>query len=169
MMRHEVPREDFHFDPAMLRDRWMVLCAGDYSAGRFNAMTISWGSCGQIWNKLFFQVFVRPTRYTYEFMEHYDTFTLSVFEPSYKKALTILGSESGRDSDKIAHAELTPEASWVVAAPSFREAQIVFECRKMYWHDIDPAQFLDAAIEENYPKKDYHRAYFGEIVHISMT
>jgi len=168
MKRNEIALKDFHFDPAILRDRWMVLCAGDFASGHFNAMTISWGSCGQIWNKMFFQVFVRPTRYTYAFMERYDTFTLSVFGPEYRGALSILGSESGRSGDKIAKAGLTPEASVAVAAPSFEEAEIVFECRKMYWHDIDPAHFLANDIEEHYPKKDYHRAYFGEILHISQ-
>jgi len=166
MNRSSIAIEDFHYDPAQLRDHWLALFSGDFGSGSYNAMTISWGSYGQIWNKMFFQVFVRPTRYTFEFMEKYDSFTLNAFKPKYKEALSILGSKSGRDGDKIALAGLTPEASMKVAAPCFKEANLVIECRKMYWQDIDNAHFLDRTIEGNYPKKDYHRVYFGEIVHI---
>ncbi len=169
MNRKDIAIEDFRYDPAQLRDHWLSLFAGDFNSGAYNAMTISWGSYGQIWNKMFFQVFVRPTRYTYEFMEKYDTFTLNAFEPKYKQALSILGSKSGRDGDKIALAGLTPMASREVAAPCFREASLVIECRKMYWQDIDNAHFLDSTIEGNYPKKDYHRMYFGEIVRVSRA
>jgi flavin reductase (DIM6/NTAB) family NADH-FMN oxidoreductase RutF len=167
MNRRDVAIDDFHYDPAQLRDHWLSLFAGDFGSGSYNAMTISWGSYGQIWNKMFFQVFVRPTRYTFEFMEKYDTFTLNAFGPEYKRVLSILGSKSGRDGDKIALTGLTPTASLEVAAPCFKEASLVIECRKMYWQDIDSAHFLDSTIKGNYAKKDYHRVYFGEIVHIS--
>ncbi|MEN6491927.1 MAG: flavin reductase family protein [Rectinema sp.] len=169
MNRKDIAIEDFRYDPAQLRDHWLSLFAGDFNSGAYNAMTISWGSYGQIWNKMFFQVFVRPTRHTYEFMERYDTFTLNAFEPKYKQALSILGSKSGRDGDKIALAGLTPMASREVAAPCFREASLVIECRKMYWQDIDNTHFLDSGIEGNYAKKDYHRVYFGEIAHVSRA
>ncbi|GAB6277084.1 MAG: flavin reductase family protein [Rectinema sp.] len=169
MNRKDIAIEGFRYDPAQLRDHWLSLFAGDFNSGAYNAMTISWGSYGQIWNKMFFQVFVRPTRYTYEFMEKYDTFTLNAFEPKYKQALSILGSKSGRDGDKIALAGLTPMASREVAAPCFREASLVIECRKMYWQDIDNTHFLDSSIEGNYAEKDYHRVYFGEIVHVSRA
>lgn len=166
MYRRDIAIDDFCYDPAQLRDHWLALFAGDFNSGSYNAMTISWGSYGQIWNKMFFQVFVRPTRYTFEFMEKYDTFTLNAFGPKYKEALSILGSKSGRDGDKIALSGLSPMASRKVAAPCFREAKLVIECRKIYWHDLDSTHFLDGTIEGNYAKKDYHRAYFGEIVHI---
>lgn len=169
MNRHDIAIEDFRYDPALLRDHWLALAAGDYATGQYNAMTISWGSYGQIWNKMFFQVFVRPTRYTYGFMERFDSFTLNAFGPEHRHALSIIGSKSGRDCDKLAEAGLHAEASLEVAAPCFAEADLVIECRKMYWQDIDRAHFLDATIEGNYPKKDYHRVYFGEIVRVSQV
>ena len=33
--------------------------------GKTNAMTISWGGFGQLWNELVAFTFVRPQRYTY--------------------------------------------------------------------------------------------------------
>jgi flavin reductase (DIM6/NTAB) family NADH-FMN oxidoreductase RutF len=180
MERHNIPLDTFKFDPSIIKNRWLLLAAGKFdpeaAAGAapgavlpYNAMTISWGSTGQIWNKLFFQVVVRPTRHTYGFMESGDSFTLSVFPEALKPALSLLGSKSGRDGDKIAASGLHPMASSRVAAPSFVEAELVVECRKMYWQDLDPSHFLDPAIESNYPKKDYHRVYFGEILAVQGT
>ncbi|MBN1998369.1 flavin reductase [candidate division KSB1 bacterium] len=142
----------------------MLLTCGDYLQGDYNTMTVGWGSIGVMWNKPFVQVVVRPTRYTYEFMEKYDTFTLCAFPKAFRKDLQFLGSRSGRDGDKIARSGLTPEASILVAAPCFEQAGLVFECKKIYFDDFKPAQFLDAAIEGKYPLKDYHRIYFGEIL-----
>jgi flavin reductase (DIM6/NTAB) family NADH-FMN oxidoreductase RutF len=147
--------------------QWLLLTAGDFAAGRFNTMTVSWGSLGTVWNKPFAQVVVRPGRYTRQFMEEYPTFTLSSFPIECREALTLLGTMSGRDGDKIAEAGLTPCAAGAVAAPCFAEAELVIECRKMYWQDMDAANFLDPTIAQNYPRQDYHRIYWGEIVAVT--
>lgn len=147
----------------------LLLISGDFEEGHFNTMTVGWGSLGVMWGKPFAQVVVRPARYTYGFMEQYDTFTLCAFPEAYRQALQLLGTRSGRDGDKIAEAGLTPIASTQVPAPGFAEAELIIECRKMYWQDMDPAHFLDPAIEKNYPAKDYHRIYFGKVVAIHGT
>jgi flavin reductase (DIM6/NTAB) family NADH-FMN oxidoreductase RutF len=154
---------------ALFNDRWLLLAVGDFAARQYNCMTVSWGSIGTIWNRPFVQVVVRPQRYTFAFMEKFGTFTLSAFRPAYRHALQILGSKSGRQGNKIAEAGLTPEPSIEVAAPSFAEADLTIECRKMYWQDITPKGFLLPALQENYPDNDYHRAYFGEIAAVHAT
>jgi flavin reductase (DIM6/NTAB) family NADH-FMN oxidoreductase RutF len=169
MDRQFIPNEAFKFEPAVLRDQWLLLTAGDFPSGKFNSMTISWGSVGQIWDRLFFQVVVRPTRFTYEFMERGDTFTLCAFPKNLQKALALLGAKSGRDSDKIHESGLTPIASTLVPTPGYDEAELIAECRITYWHDIEPSHFLDPRIETHYPNHDYHRAYFGEILNVSGT
>lgn len=143
---------------------WMLLTSGDFQSGHFNTMTVGWGSFGTMWSTPFAQVVVRPTRYTHEFMEQYPTFTLCGFPASYRDTLQLLGTQSGRDGDKITESGLTPIASTHVSAPGFAEADLIVECRKMYWDDLNPEHFLDAGIEKHYPLKDYHRIYFGEIV-----
>ncbi|MDP2791178.1 MAG: flavin reductase [Rectinemataceae bacterium] len=167
MQRSPIAIKDLAFDHSIISKRWLLLTAGEFAPGKFNAMTISWGSVGEIWNKPFFQVVVRPQRFTRGFMDSGDCFTLSVFPEANKKALSLLGSKSGRDCDKIKLAGLTPTASSIVSSPGYEEAELIIECRKMYWQDIDPAHFLDPSIAGNYASKDYHRAYFGEIVAIS--
>ena len=144
--------------------QWLLLTCGDFARSHYNAMTVAWGSMGVMWNKPFVQLVVRPTRYTYGFMEQYNTFSLCAFPPKFKDALEILGTKSGRDGDKIAETFLTPIPAQKIAAPCFAEAELIVECRKIYWDDFKPSQFLDTAIKSNYPQKDYHRIYFGEIV-----
>jgi flavin reductase (DIM6/NTAB) family NADH-FMN oxidoreductase RutF len=170
MERKEIDPHQFIAQPFTLFDKqWFLLTAGEFKRKRFNSMTISWGSVGIIWDKPFVQVVVRPTRYTYDFMNDYDTFTLCAFSGQFRSALNLLGSRSGRDGDKIGPSGLTPIISKVVDAPGFEEAELIIECRKMYWQDLDPDHFLNSSILLKYPKKDFHRAYFGEIVHITGT
>ena len=165
MKRIRVPIEKFAVKSHDLwANQWLLLTAGDFAKGKYNTMTVAWGSLGTMWGKPFAQVVVRPTRHTFGFMEKYPTFTLCAFPKRYRKALMLLGTKSGRDGDKIAEARLRPMASPTVGAPCFAEATLVIECRKMYWDDLAPAHFIDKDTEKNYPKKDYHRVYFGEIV-----
>lgn len=168
MRRYPIDLEKFLVAPhARWGKQWLALAAGDFYTGRFNAMTVAWGSFGTMWSKPVAQIVVRPTRYTYQFLEQYDTFTLSGFPAEYRAALDVLGTQSGRNGDKIAAAGLTPSAASQVLAPAFAEADLVLECRKIYWDDMHPEHFLKPELDENYPRKDYHRIYFGEIVAIS--
>ena len=168
-------REQISFDQLSVQahrlwpTQWMLLTSGDFAAGQFNTMTVGWGSLGAVWGRPFAQVLVRQIRYTFEFMEQYDTFTLCAFPDRYRKALQLLGAQSGRDRDKIAQTGLTPIASTLVAAPAFAEAELVVECRKIYWDDLDPAHFLDPDIARHYSHKHYHRIYFGQVVAICGT
>ncbi len=144
--------------------RWMLLTAGENAPGRFNTMTVSWGALGVIWNKPLALVVVRPSRYTFEFMERADSFTLCAFPGEYRDALTLCGTKSGRTFDKVRAAGLTPIPSTAVAAPGFDEAELILECRKMYSDDLRPDRFLLPEIEANYNGHDYHRMYFGDIL-----
>ncbi|MGC9324262.1 MAG: flavin reductase [Desulfomonilia bacterium] len=165
-----IPVESFLIHAhALWSKRWLVLACGDLGKGEFNAMTVGWGSFGVMWNKPCAQVVVRPTRYTYEFMERSDTFTLCAFPRRFRRALEYIGSRSGRDCNKIAEAGLTPMASTLISAPAFAEAELIVELRKIYFFDFEPKRFLDDTIEKHYPLKDYHRSYLGEILAIRGT
>ncbi len=168
MTRKLIPVEEFVLRPHhILSTQWMLLTSGDFKKRHFNTMAVGWGAFGTMWSKPFVHVVVRPTRYTHEFMEKYDTFTLCAFPEKHRKAVQLLGSKSGRDSDKIAESGLTPIASSKVAAPGFDEAELIIECRKIYCGKVDPAGFLDSDIAKNYPLKDYHSIYYGEVFVIS--
>ena len=166
-MRQPIPINDLLIRIYHLWDiRWFLLSAGDFASAHYNTMTVSWGSLGILWDRPFAQVVVRPQRYTFDFIERYPTFTLSTFSERYRGALNLLGTKSGRHGDKIAEAGLTPIAASKAAAPCFAEAELVIECRKIYWDDFDPAHFLAPHIAEHYPAKDYHRIYYGAILAI---
>jgi flavin reductase (DIM6/NTAB) family NADH-FMN oxidoreductase RutF len=165
MQRKPIDIAQLNIQPHKLfHTQWMLVTAGDYARGEFNTMTIGWGAIGTMWSKPFAFVAIRHSRYTFEFMEKFTTFTLTAFPPEHHDALNLLGSRSGRDGDKISSAGLTPEPSIQIAAPSFKEAEIVIECKKMYAHDLNPELFLDKTIHKHYPNKDFHRIYYGEIL-----
>ena len=148
-------------------DQWFLLTSGDTATHHFNSMTISWGSIGVMWNKPFIQVVVRPSRYTFEFMQKYTDFSVCAFPETCREALELLGSESGRDGDKLAKAKLTPLNGQVVNSPVFLEANLIFECRKIYNDAFRPLQFIDPLIEKSYNGSNYHTVYYGEILAIS--
>jgi flavin reductase (DIM6/NTAB) family NADH-FMN oxidoreductase RutF len=150
----------------LIADDWMLITAGNMQ--KFNTMTASWGMLGELWNKKVAICFVRPTRHTYTFMEAADTYSLSFFAEKYRETLDFCGRHSGRKVDKIAKTGLMP-VEWESKAVYFQQARMVLICKKVYWQDLDPTHFLDAQIEENYPKKDYHRMYIGEIVRCLAT
>jgi flavin reductase (DIM6/NTAB) family NADH-FMN oxidoreductase RutF len=139
---------------------WMLITAGTVEL--FNTMTASWGGLGILWERKVATCYIRPTRYTFEFTERSPYFTLSFFNEKHRKKLTYCGTHSGRNTDKVREAGLTPvkEGGFVY----FEEARLVLACRKLYYQDINPDRFLDPKIENMYPQKDYHRMYIGEIV-----
>jgi flavin reductase (DIM6/NTAB) family NADH-FMN oxidoreductase RutF len=145
----------------LIGEDWMLVTAGNLR--RWNTMTAAWGGLGFLWRKPVAFAFVRPTRYTYGFMEKADRFTLSFFPEKCRKALTFCGTHSGRDTDKAKETGLLPFAP-MPGTVSFVQARLILVCRKLYTTDIDPKCFLDPKLDRNYPKKDYHRVYVGETV-----
>ncbi len=156
----EINVRDIKENPVrMIADEWALVSAADGES--WNTMTISWGGIGELWGKDVIFAFIRPQRYTREFMDKSDYFTVSFFDEEYKNALRICGSKSGRDCDKTALAGLTPEFDGEAVYPG--EARLVIKCRKIAVQRMDNSGFLDASIESNYSSGDYHFIYIGEI------
>ena len=148
---------------SLIGDQWMLITAG--TKDQCNTMTASWGGLGVLWGKPVATVYIRPQRYTLEFVEREDTFTLCFFGEEYRKALALCGSKSGRDMDKVKECGFT--VATAEGAPYFEEADLVLVCKKSYWQDMDPTHFLDGEIDSKwYPEKDYHRIFIGEILEV---
>ena len=143
---------------SLLDDRWTLITAGTKDA--CNPMTARGGGLGVLWNLPVATIYVRPQRYTFEFIEGSETFSLSFFSEQYRKALAYCGRVSGRDEDKFAHCGFT--VSTQGDTPYTDQADLVLVCRKRYWNDLDPAN-MDPALLAHYEKNDYHRMYIGEI------
>lgn len=144
-------------------EQWMLLGAGNID--HFNMMTASWGGFGILWHKPVVFVFVRPQRYTYQFIDKNDTFFLSFFEEAYRDVLNVCGSKSGRDINKMSDAGITP---YPVSenAVGFKEATYNVVCEKIYYDDLDPSRILSQDAMKHYIKGDFHRMYVGEVKHI---
>ena len=159
-----VPYESLSFNPfTKISKEWALLTAGTENS--FNTMTVSWGGLGYIWNKPVATVYVRPQRYTKEFVDREDLFTLSFYNEEHKPALGYLGKASGRDGDKVAAVNFTPVFS--NGTSYFEEAELVFVCRKMYRTPFTAENFIDKEADaKNYPEHDYHDLYIAEIVDV---
>lgn len=161
----EAAVESLQFNPfTKIGKEWMLITAGDEK--KHNTMTASWGGVGIMWGKQVVTAYIRPQRYTKEFVDAEGLFTLSFYSEKYRNALNICGSKSGRDCDKEKEAGLTP--MYVDGTTAFEEADMVFVCRKLYRQEMAPEYFTqdDGLDERWYPNKDYHVMYMAEIVKV---
>lgn len=154
-------REDV-FD--LIGQQWMLVTAGTHES--FNMMTASWGGIGWLWNKPVAFVFIRPERYTHEFIEAHERLTLSFYPEDCRKALQLCGTKSGRDTDKVAATGLTPVAL-ESGAMTFREARLTLDCRKLFKTEMVKESFLDEEVLSRWyndkPGGGLHTVYVLEI------
>jgi len=141
-----------------------LLLAAQDSKGKPNAMAIGWGTPGIIWGKPIFVVYVRPSRYTYRLIEQTNAFTVNVPTPKLQEAVSFCGSVSGREHDKFKEMGLTAVAAKHVPAPLIEECPIQFECVVVHKNDVIPKELTEEIQAGAYPKGDFHRCYFGEIL-----
>ena len=146
---------DFH-------DSWALVAAG--TLDDHNAMTVSWGGIGCLWNKSVATVYIRPNRHTYGYFEANDYFTVSFYPEGCKKALGIMGSRSGRDCDKDAEAGLTPIPCGETV--TYAEASKTLLCRKLYHQDMDLTRFPADVKDRFFGSEPAHRMYIGEIIDV---
>ena len=138
---------------------WMLITVKDGEGA--NAMTASWGCMGVLWNKPVAVCFIRPQRYTYGLAENEERMSLAFFGEGYREALSLCGSKSGRDCDKLSLAGLT--VSDVDGVPVIDQASTVIIGKKLYADDLKEDNFVDKAMLDNYKSKDFHRIYVLEI------
>lgn len=147
----------------LIGKEWMLITAGDEN--KTNTMTASWGGLGVMWGKNVAYVVIRPQRYTKQFVDDKETFSLSFFGDQMRKELGYLGTVSGRNEDKINNAKLT--TSFYKETPFFEEARLVLFCKKMMAQPLNEECFLDTSIAATwYAEKDYHTLYIAEITDV---
>lgn len=158
-----VPAEKFIAEPfKLLGMSGYLLTSGNIDD--HNSMTCGWGTMGVLWSRCVVNVYVRPHRYTFEFMEKHEIFSVSILPPEYKSAITLFGTVSGRDRDRCKEAGLTLAEK--NGAAYYEQADTVIFAKKIYFQDMEPSQFLDENIFKLYAKKDYHRIYTGEVIEV---
>ena len=146
-----------------LMNDWMLITAGNESG--FNTMLASWGGIGVLWGGPVAFIFVRESRYTKKFIEENKSFSLTFFTDEYKSALSLCGTVSGKNRDKVAEAGLTPVHA--DGTTYFSQASIVFNCKKLSATLIDTKDIFDKSIIERfYEDNDRHIMYVGKIEEI---
>ena len=142
---------------------WALVTAGT-KAG-LNTMTVSWGGVGVFWGRNVVFVFVRDSRYTKEFLDTNEFFSLTFLKEQYRDALSYCGSHSGRDGDKLKEAGLTPAFHYGI--PYIDDGHLVLLCKKMAATRITEESFLTPEIMEKwYTDNDMHTMYVGEVIDI---
>ena len=141
---------------------WALISAGDKN--KCNTMTVSWGGVGVLWGKNVVYIFIRDSRYTKEFIDNGEFFSMTFFNEKYRDALSYCGKESGRNvDDKFKGAGLTPAFRHNIPYPD--EANLVLLCRKMAAVPITEDTFVDPQIMPKwYSDNDMHVMYVGEII-----
>lgn len=148
----------------LIADDWMLITAGNQD--NFNMMTASWGTIGNLWNEPVVFIFVRPQRYTYEFTENSDYFTITVFEEKDREILNFCGTKSGRDYDKVKETGLKPLFT-NLGNVYYEQARLVIECEKIYADFLKEEHFKNLDIPATiYPDKDFHKFYVGKILNV---
>lgn len=137
---------------------YMLITAGNEQG--YNMMTASWGFMGEMWGADCAMCVVRPQRYTMEFINNSDYFTLSFYGDN-KEIHKICGSKSGRDCDKTALTGLTPVFD--DEAVYFSEARMVLVCKKQYVQAMEEKCFCDKEPLKWFPNNDFHFQIYGKI------
>lgn len=144
---------------------WMLVTAGNSSS--FNTMTASWGGVGVLWGKPVAFIFIRPERYTREFIERENGLTLSFLGEAHRDVHSICGSKSGRDIDKVAATGLKPIFT-EKGNVTFEQSRMTLECRKLYEQTISADNFIDKDMVDRWygEKGGMHIMYVLEIEHV---
>jgi len=146
-----IPARDLAENPIrLLGDDWMIITAG--TPEKFNSMTAGWGGLG-IWKKPVAFILVNPSRYTFQFLEKEEHFTLSFYDPAKHRGVleNVFGGKSGRDTDKVKESGFTP----LMTNPgiAYAEARMIIVCKKVFSADTDP-------------EGKSHKLFFGEILSV---
>ena len=150
----------------IIGEEWMLVTAK--KENKVNTMTASWGGLGVMWGRDVAYVVIRPQRYTKEFVDASDTFSLTFYPSTYKSTLGYLGRVSGRNEDKILNSNLT--ITYEDGTPYFEEANLVLICKKLYAQPMDEPFFMDSSIPDKwYQTKDYHTLYVAEIQKVFIS
>ena len=145
-----------------------VLSAGNKDS--HNSCVIGWGLLGVAWSKPLFIVYVKPDRYTYQFMETTEFFTVNFIKKSLYKKFRIYGNKSGRDINK--EEESGAQIQFLDnGGITFKEAEEVYVCKVMartYFDEknLSPEiiDFYDKASGLFKQTKEPHGVYIGEII-----
>ena len=144
----------------LIGKEYMLVTAGTKESN--NCLTASWGGMGYLWNKPVATIYIRPQRYTKEFIDREEYFTLSFFDDSFKKMFAYCGSKSGRDVNKVKECNLTTFET-KHGSIAYTEARLVVECKKVFAAPFEEKNILDKSLLTNYAAQDYHIQYIGEI------
>lgn len=139
-----------------------LLLASTRGDDRSNVMTIGWATIGIIWGLPMMVTLVRPSRYTYKFIEESGVFTVNVPTPEMSDYVAMCGTRSGREADKLA--QVAVSMAQTIDCVTLDQCSLVYECKVVHWNDVVPDHLLPEVRERAYGRGDFHRLYYGQIL-----
>lgn len=139
-----------------------LLLASTRKSGESNVMTIGWATIGIIWGLPIMVVLVRPSRYTYGFINDSQVFSVNVPTPEMRPYVNMCGTKSGRDVDKLA--DVATSMGQHIESVVLDECPLVYECRVVHTNEVQPKLLLPDIRARAYAQGDYHRIYYGHIL-----
>lgn len=159
----EIKVEELKENPfSLIGKDWFLITAKKDE--KINTMTASWGGLGVIWGKNVATIYIRHSRYTKEFVDNSDRFSLCVMPEKFRKELNYCGSMSGRNQDKIKECGFSLDYENEV--PYFLESRLTLVCKKLYAKEIGPEGFVSSQkelVDRFYSDKDWHVMYIAKI------
>ena len=155
--------KDMMINPFAKFDKdWALVTAGNIDD--FNTMTVSWGSMGTIWNKSVVTIYVRPDRYTSNYLKDNDYFTVSFYDDKYKDKLLVFGRTSGKETNKVKETGFTPVC--LDKAITYKEAKETFVLKKVYMEQMKKELCPKEALAIYKDGIEPHYLIIGEVVDI---
>lgn len=102
---------------------------------------------------------VRPSRYSYELIKQSGEFVINLTTSSLVRAADFCGVRSGKDINKFACCQLTPEQATVLSAPMIAESPLSMECKvseiiPLGTHDMFLADVIAVNVDQQYIDQD---------------
>jgi flavin reductase (DIM6/NTAB) family NADH-FMN oxidoreductase RutF len=146
----------------------ILMATGNYKE-KENLITIGWVQFGFIWSSPVISVMVRPSRYSFDLLQKYNTFTINVLSESYKKQIDFCGTNSGSYCDKFKETGLTKNRTPSFNVSHIKESEIILECEVVHTNDVLPETLSDLYLAKYYSSGDYHKIFTGAIINYKIN
>jgi flavin reductase (DIM6/NTAB) family NADH-FMN oxidoreductase RutF len=145
-------------------EEWALVTAG--KKDNFNTMTISWGGMGTLFSRPVVTVYIKPARYTHDFVLENDIFTVSFYDEKHRESLTYLGNHSGKDEDKVAKVGFSPKFL-ENGGITFEQAKTTIVLKKLFTQQLDrnniPKDIIKTYFSNDHERPS-HTMFIGEVI-----
>jgi flavin reductase (DIM6/NTAB) family NADH-FMN oxidoreductase RutF len=141
------------YDYKLLYPKQVILVTSQ-SGGKKNIITLTW-HCPLSFKPSLIGISVGKTRFSHSLISDGREFVISIPTEGMMDKVLLIGSKSGKDTDKFSAAGLTPLQGEVVAPPLIKECPVNIECKVVADFDVgDHTLFVGEVVAAHASKSD---------------